>query len=297
MSAQPKHEPTLEIQNEPLEGRAADTETLPSTGPAVLKESRETAEDLKRANEALRRANQGLEEFAYVASHDLREPLRMVNIYTQLLVQRFGSALDDEGRQFAQHVHNNVARMEELIEDVLSFSSTINPDRSCALCPTSLGRALERALLLYRDKLEAASASVEIGELPEVLGDENQLMLVFQNLLSNSLKYSHPDRRPSIRVWAQPQEGFWKVHFADNGIGFEPEFAERIFGLFKRLHGREVPGTGLGLAICRKIVERYGGEIWADKQRPAEGATFIFTLKAWNRYDTLANSTGGGQPG
>ena len=150
---------------------------------------------------------------------------------------------------------------------------------------------------MLRDQLESAGGILEIGELPVVLAEESQLALVFQNLLSNSLKYAHSGRAPRIRIWAELQGEWWSVYFADNGIGFEPEFAERIFGLFKRLHGREIPGTGLGLAICRRIIERYGGEIWA-RENGTEGATFIFTLKGSQCHGSKpAYPAGGGQPG
>jgi light-regulated signal transduction histidine kinase (bacteriophytochrome) len=250
---------------------------------------------LERANEDLKKANRELEEFAYVASHDLREPLRMINIYTQLLIQRYGRAFDEQGRQFAARVHESVVRMEQLIQDVLEYSRTVHEQREDPVSPVSLNRPLELALELLRDQIEAAHGEIEIGDLPFVLADEDQLALVFQNLLSNSLKYAHPDRPPRIWIWAQPHGNRWTIYVRDNGIGFEPEFAERVFGLFKRLHGREVPGTGLGLAICRRIIERYGGEIWAEAM-PDEGATFIFMLKGFRRYGSnTANSPRGGQ--
>jgi light-regulated signal transduction histidine kinase (bacteriophytochrome) len=249
---------------------------------------------LELANEELRRANRELDQFAYVASHDLREPLRMINIYTQLLIERYGSAFDDTGRQFAQHVQDNVTRMEQLIHDVLEYSRTVHPNEY-PLVPVALRKPLEQALAMFRDQLAAVGGRIETSELPAVLADEKQLVLLFQNLLSNSLKYADSERRPCIRIWARHHRDRWAIHFADNGIGFEPEFAERIFGLFKRLHGREISGTGLGLAICRRIIEAHGGTIWAEG-KAKKGATFIFTLKAWNRYgSSLTNFAGGGQ--
>lgn len=233
---------------------------------------------LEQANEELRRANLGLEEFAFVASHDLREPLRMINIYTQLLAQRYGDALDDQGRQFAQQVQYNVARMEELIQNVLDYSQAVHHGSEDNLPRMSLRDSVEEAITLVCDQLAATGGEIWIGELPEVFADSMQLTLVFQNLISNSLKYAHKERPPRIRIWAEPQGDIWFIHVADNGSGFEPEFAERIFGLFKRLHGREVPGTGLGLAICRRIIERFGGKIWAEAVNN-ESAEFIFTLK------------------
>lgn len=237
--------------------------------------------------EELRRANRELEEFAFVASHDLREPLRMVNIYTQLLIEACGPAANDLARQFAHHIESNVSRMEQLIQDLLEYSHVRHEEHERALAPIPLARCWEQALSMFRDGLDAAGAKIETADLPLVLADETQIGQIFQNLLSNSLKYAHPERRLRIRVWAHRDAGWWNIHFADNGIGFEPQFCERIFGLFKRLHGREVPGTGLGLAISRRIVEQHGGTMRAQG-RPQRGATFIFTLRGLNDDGTGA---------
>ena len=249
-----------------------------AAGPMLDGIGGEKRDALERVTENLRRANGQLEEFAYVASHDLREPLRMVNIYTQLLIEECGEAASERARQFADHVQYNVARMQELVKDVLHYSQVIHEGHECAGVPVPLHRSLEHALAVFRDRLDAAGAKFAIRDLPVVSADEMGLALVFQNLLSNSLKYAHPDRTLSIRIWAQRHGDLWTTYFADNGIGFEPQFAERIFGLFKRLHGRDVPGTGLGLAICRRIIERYGGTIRAEAE-PDAGATFMFSLK------------------
>ena len=255
----------------------------------------EHASELARASEELRQANHELEEFAYVTGHDLREPLRMINIYTELLIQECGPTASERARQFSNHIQNGVVRMEQVIEDVLQYSQVIHQQREIPVAPISLRRSLDHALAVFRDRLDAVQADIQIGELPVVLAEEMQIALVFQNLLSNSLKYAHPERKLQLRVWAVPSGNFWTIYFSDNGIGFEPEFAERIFGLFKRLHGRDVPGTGLGLAICRRIIERYGGNIRAEA-RPQQGATFIFSLKGSDDHEPgLSNSFGGGQ--
>jgi light-regulated signal transduction histidine kinase (bacteriophytochrome) len=245
---------------------------------------------LEIANENLQRANSQLEEFAYVASHDLREPLRMVNIYSELLIEECGPA-SAQARQFGQHIRENVARMEELIEDVLQYSQVIHNAREDPGASLPLRRSLEHALAVFGDRLDAAGARINIDDLPVVIADEMNMALVFQNLISNSLKYAHPERKLSIRIWAARTGNFWTTYFADNGIGFEPQFAERIFGLFKRLHGREVPGTGLGLAICRRIIERYGGCIRAESS-PQGGATFIFTLKGSEHHGADSSCRG-----
>ena len=240
-----------------------------------------------------------MEEFAFVASHDLREPLRMVNIYTQLLMQRCGPTCDPQAQQFAEHIRSSVARMEKLIQDVLQYSHAIHPENDYPAVRMPLRNAVDQAVTVVRGRLEQTGTQVEIGQLPMVLGDESQLALVFQNLLENSLKYAHPERKLTIRIAAERCDRVWSISVTDNGIGFEPEFAQRIFGLFKRLHGRDVPGTGLGLAICKRIIERHGGTIRAEG-RPQQGATFIFTLKGWNYRESsecsLANPAGRGQP-
>src|SRR5579883_392855 len=240
---------------------------------------------LERANESLRRAIRELEEFAYVASHDFREPLRMINIYSELLIQECGEAVSERAREFAGHILSSVARMEQLIADVLQYSQTIHEEPNCEAGPVPLSRALDQAVAVFRDRLDAAGAEVEASELPVVLADEVQMGIVFQNLISNALKYADPDRALRIGVWPERRNDVWTIYFADNGIGLEPQFAERIFGLFKRLHGRDVPGTGLGLAICRRIVERHGGSIRAEG-KPGSGATFVLSLKAWSHHES-----------
>lgn len=245
----------------------------------------EYARALEHANQDLRRANRELEEFAYVASHDLREPLRMINIYSELLIQECGPAVSEKAREFAGYIHSSVARMEQLIEDVLQYSQAVHEQPEVEAAPVSLRRSLDQALAVLQERLEAADAEIETQELPVVLADEIQMGIVFQNLLSNALKYADPNRPLQIRIWAERRNDSWTIHFADNGIGFEPQFAERIFGLFKRLHGRDVPGTGLGLAICRRILERCGGSIRAEG-RPGAGATFVLCLKAWSHHES-----------
>lgn len=250
--------------------------------PAPAKVATLHARTLERANDSLRRANRELEEFAYVAGHDLREPLRMVNIYTQLLIQECAETASEQAHQFAKHIQESVGRMEQLIQDVLQYSQVVHEEHECGVS-ISLRRSLDQALAVFRDRLDAAEAEIAIDHLPVILADEIQMSVVFQNLVSNSLKYAHPERKLRVRVWCKRSGDFWTIYFADNGIGFDPEFGERIFGLFKRLHGREVPGTGLGLAICRRIVERFGGSIRAQGESGA-GATFIICLRGASHH-------------
>jgi PAS domain S-box-containing protein len=233
--------------------------------------------DKKESETALRKAHPELEEFSFVASHDLQEPLRMVGIYVQLILLQLGSERADIA-QYADFVRQGVKRMEVLLSDLLTFSRAVNTD-ALPLGVADLSASLAEAKSVLRSRLEESGASIAAAPLPRVRGDTAQLAHIFQNLLSNSLKYRQPERPPEIAIAAVRQAGEWIVSVEDNGIGFEPQYAQRIFGLFKRLHKEEYPGTGLGLAICQRIVERYGGRMWAEG-RPGEGATFYFALPA-----------------
>jgi len=219
--------------------------------------------------------NRELEEFAYVASHDLQEPLRMVNIYTQQILRSL-AAEDEKLIQYSNFVRQGVNRMEALIQDLLAFSRNVHTDE-LQIGAADLSESLTEALSILKDRIEDARAIVTTGSLPNVRGDTAQMAHVFQNILSNALKYRRNGVIPEITISAERGGGEWIVRVRDNGIGFEPRYAERIFGLFKRLHKEEYPGTGLGLAICKRIVERYGGRIWAEG-RPGDGATFYFSL-------------------
>ena len=232
--------------------------------------------ELTHTNQDLSRANRELEEFAYVSSHDLQEPLRMVNIYTELILKATDGK---EGKlvQYREYVRQGVDRMEALIHDLLIFSRTIQQDEQAPAGLSSLSEALGDAKLALRERIAETHAVIAADMLPPVRAEVAQMSHVFQNLLSNSMKYRHPDRDVAIQISTEERQGFWVVAVRDNGIGFEQEYAQRIFGLFKRLYKDEYPGTGLGLAICQRIIERLGGRIWAVG-RPNEGATFYFSL-------------------
>jgi PAS domain S-box-containing protein len=232
-----------------------------------------------RARLGLERANRELEEFAYVSSHDLQEPLRMVNIYTQLLLRDLDSHLTDSTRRYAGFVQTGVKRMEKLLKDLLTFSHNIHVDSEevNTTATADLRVSLAQAVSTLQNRIDEQRALVTVDHLPVVRGDEAQFAQIFQNLLSNALKYRKPEEPAKIRITATRQGSEWIISVADNGIGFAQNHAERIFGLFKRLHKDEYPGTGLGLAICKRIVERYGGRIWADSE-PGKGATFSFSL-------------------
>jgi PAS domain S-box-containing protein len=231
------------------------------------------------ARQELERVNRGLEEFAYVASHDLKEPLRMVHSYSQLLVRRLGSEATAEQQKSADFIQQGVKRMEQLIQDLLSYSQTIYTVGE-SVTEASLEEALNNALSIVQARVEETGAAITHEPLPTVRGELVQLSHVFQNILSNALKYQPPGQPPEIHIAAQRQGGDCIISVRDNGIGFDLKQAERIFGLFKRLHhDDEYPGTGLGLAICRRIIERYGGKMWAEGES-GKGSTFFFSLPA-----------------
>ena len=232
-----------------------------------------------RARSELERANRELEEFAYVASHDLQEPLRMVNIYTQLMARDLQPHMNDRSRGFADQVYSGVNRMEQLLKDLLNFSHVIHTgkDETRVLKSADLNASLAQALSTLQNRIEAEKAIITVDPLPSVRGDEAQLAQVFQNLISNALKYHKANEPATIQVTSSRQGNESIVSVKDNGIGFTQDQAERVFGLFKRLHKDEYPGTGLGLAICKRIVERCGGRIWANSVL-GEGSTFSFAL-------------------
>jgi PAS domain S-box-containing protein len=230
----------------------------------------------ERAHEQeLRRANRELEEFAYVASHDLQEPLRAINVYTQLLVRQPAGG-DPETREFGERIQQSVTRMETLIRDLLTYSRTVQREEKPPE-PADLSASLTEALSVLKSSVDENNASISAGQMPMVQGDIKQLAHVFQNLLSNAIKYRKKDEPVEIRIQAHRHENSWIISVKDNGVGFDVPYAERIFGLFKRLHGNDYPGTGLGLAICQRVIERYGGRIWAESA-VGKGSTFYFEL-------------------
>ena len=231
----------------------------------------------RRMEDELRRVNTELEEFGYVASHDLQEPLRTVNIFVQKLLEDYGDA-EGEAKQFADFIRQGVERMEQLIRDLLSYSRTSRQE----LHPPQrfpLSVSLDLARDAVRDRIESRGAEICVDDLPAVMGDVTQLAQVFQNLLSNAIKYAKPDVAPRIEIRTERRGREHVISVRDNGIGFDQKHAERVFGLFKRLHRDEYPGTGLGLAICKRIVERSGGRIWAESELGV-GSVFTFTLPA-----------------
>lgn len=225
---------------------------------------------------ALERSNRDLEQFAYVASHDLQEPLRMVASYTQLLERRYKGQMGADADEFIQYVVDGAKRMQGLINSLLEYSRVGSRTGPPTRFP--LATAAEAARRNVEGALRDTGATVVVGELPEVVSDLDQMTQLFQNLFSNALKFKGSGP-PRVEVSAQRGEGEWIVSVKDNGIGIEPQFKDRIFVIFQRLHARgEYPGTGIGLAVCKRIVERQGGRIWFESEGAGRGTTFKFTV-------------------
>jgi len=240
-----------------------------------ITERKSAEQALKDAHEELKRSNAELEQFAYVASHDLQEPLRMVSSYTQLVMRRYGDRLDGDAKEFMNYVVDGAARMKQLIEDLLAYSRVGTKGKDFK--PVAVENALERAVTNLHAAIEESGAEITHDALPTVNADEVQLAQLFQNLMGNALKFRGPEKaRIHIKATETPSDFCFFV--ADNGIGIEPQYFERIFMLFQRLHTKgDYPGTGIGLAICKKVVERHGGRIWVESE-PGKGSSFNFTL-------------------
>jgi PAS domain S-box-containing protein len=256
--------------------RDADGHVLGVLGIAHDITERHLAEiKLRLALADLARSNEELEQFAYVASHDLQEPLRMVSSYTQLLAKRYKGRLDTDADEFIGFAVDGANRMQVLITDLLALSRVGTRGKKLELsdCESALGQAL----INLRGTLEASGAVVTHDPLPVLRMDKSQIVQLFQNLIGNAIKF-HGEELPRVHVAAEQTGNEWRFSIRDNGIGFDPQYTERIFSIFQRLHTREeYPGTGIGLAICKKVVERHGGRIWAETQ-PGKGSTFHFTI-------------------
>jgi light-regulated signal transduction histidine kinase (bacteriophytochrome) len=225
----------------------------------------------------LARSNADLEQFAYIASHDLQEPLRMVASYTQLLSERYGGKLDENADKFLGYAREGALRMQILIQDLLAFSRVVRA--GVARKNVDCNVVVDEAVQSLAAAIKESGAVVTHSALPNVWADQTQIAQVFQNLIGNAIKFSNGSP-PECAVCAEKSRDQWLFSVRDNGIGIAPEYAENIFVVFQRLHSRtEYPGSGIGLAICKKIVEHYGGRIWVESQ-VGQGSTFKFTLPA-----------------
>ena len=239
----------------------------------ALEESRVS---LQRANEELRCANADLEQFAYSASHDLQEPLRQIAIYSELLEKKFASRLDGKSAQYLAYCMDGAHRMEMLISGLLAYAQASRASGSASR-RVNVGEVIETVRKNLATAIAETGAEITVADLPPVCADTTPLVHLFQNLISNSLKY-RGTQKPRVAIQAQREGVMWRFSVSDNGIGIPLEFHAQVFGMFKRLHDRsEYPGTGIGLAICQKIVERFGGRIWVESE-PGRGSTFLFTL-------------------
>ena len=259
---------------ESLEQRVAERQRAE----AELKSVNESLEQrvAKRTKE-LKRSNEDLEQFAYVASHDLQEPLRMVTSYMQLLRQRYKEKLDQDAEEFMGFALDGAERMQRLIVDLLTYSRV--GTKAKALVPTNLNDVLERSVRNLTVAIEESGAKLNTVELPTVQGDGVQLTQLFQNLIANAIKF-RSERPLEIRIGVQQEPGAWHFTVSDNGIGIPKKDFDRIFIIFQRLHTREkYPGTGIGLSVCKKIVERHGGRIWVESEE-GKGTTFHFTISS-----------------
>lgn len=243
--------------------------------PAVLVATVRALLRVKQIEDSLIRSNEQLRRFAFVVSHEMQEPLRMVKSYTQLLSQRYGAQLNAEANEFMQVTVAGVNRLEKFIQDMLAYSQAAEAeiDLKSISCQT----AVDWALMELQRPIAESGASITAGPLPVVMGDATRLSQVFTNLIGNAIKYKAPDTAPVIRIEAREDRKEHIICVRDNGIGIDRKYFENIFVLFKRLHGRERSGSGVGLAICKEIIERHGGRIWVEPA-PGSGSSFYFTL-------------------
>jgi signal transduction histidine kinase len=238
---------------------------------------------LVQSRSQLETVNRELEEFAHVASHDLREPLRTVKIYTELLLKKHVPSTSSEAVKYADWIGRGVTRMEELIHDLLEYSRSKH--ETATNQAADVGEAIALAMENLSEAIQSTGAIITTTVNAAVQADPLQVSQLFQNLLANALKYRSPDRRPVVHIASAREGDTWVISVSDNGIGFAQEYADGIFRLFKRLHGQQYPGTGVGLAICKRVVERFGGQIWA-KSTLGEGSTFFVQLRAADERGT-----------
>ena len=257
--------------------RPVRPETIEAAAQTALR-ARMRQYEIRRRQETLTRVNADLEQFAYSASHDLQEPIRNIAVYSELLSRRYGNLLDGRGQEFLGYIHEGALRMEMLVHDLLAYTKAASITDEVPE-PVEAEQPLQAALSNLAEAIRQSDAQLSYRSLPAVRMREVHLQQLFQNLIGNGIKYRSQEI-PQLVISAEKSDGRWLFSIRDNGIGIRPEYKERIFGLFKRLHGNdEYTGTGIGLAICQRIVDRYRGRIWVESE-PGKGSTFFFTIPA-----------------
>ena len=247
---------------------------LPPSVRRVIEE-KQLRDENRRTQEELARSNRDLEQFAYVASHDLQEPLRMVAMYTQLLAERYQGQLDASADKYIHYAVDGALRMQELVQDLLAFSRVGRTGTDLQAIETR--EVVETALINLQGAVRESGAEISRGDLPVIVADRTQMVQLFQNLIGNAVKF-HGTDPPQIQITAEREGSNWRFSVRDNGIGIAAKHVDQVFGIFTRLHTRaEYPGNGIGLAICKKIVEQHGGTIWVESQ-PKKGSDFRFTI-------------------
>jgi PAS domain S-box-containing protein len=231
--------------------------------------------DLRKSNESLARSNEDLERFAFVASHDLQEPLRMITAYSQLLIETQPGPVSEQSLMFVDNIVGGTTRMRELLADLLAYAE-IGAGPEKPVVRVDLNDVIESVRKNLKVAIDDSGAQIRADRLPSLSVYEGHFVSLFQNLVENAIKY-RSDRQPDIRISFEETAEQMRFSVADNGIGIAPEYHEKIFSAFKRLHGKKIPGTGIGLAICRRVLERYGGRIWVESE-VGKGTTFIFTV-------------------
>lgn len=265
----------LALANNEMAAKLKESHTSVDTLRKEIAERKKAEERLALAMNELQRSNKELEQFAYVASHDLQEPLRMVASYTQLLAERYENQLDDKAKKFIHYAVDGAVRMQLLINDLLAFSRI--GTRGKPLEPIDAHAVMGEAINNLKMKIEETETIITNDELPMVRADASQLAQLFQNLLGNAIKFRSSEH-PYVHISASDRGREWLFSVRDNGIGIDPQYADKVFVIFQRLHTKEeYPGSGIGLAICKKIVERHGGRIWFESEL-GEGTTFYFTI-------------------
>jgi PAS domain S-box-containing protein len=281
----------IQVANKETDYTQEDIDLLETIGKAIApvldarlrqdrydRERKQANEELKKVVTELERSNKDLEQFAFIASHDLQEPLRMVSSYTQLLAKRYEGQLDKDAHDFIRYAVDGANRMQALIQDLLVYSRITT--RGSAFIRLDLHEALGEAVANLQAAIIETSAMVTNSDLPTVNADRTQIVQVFQNLVGNAVKFRKEEEPPRVHIWAEREGSEWIISVKDNGIGIDPQYFGRLFVIFQRLNEKQkYPGTGIGLALCQRIITRHGGRIWVESA-PGEGSTFRFTMKA-----------------